>query len=287
MKEKITPFLKSIIDSEFIKKQYVISDIENNVTVDYNDPLMEDSHETVKGLVHKYKNRALIKVSFLCAAHCRFCTRIRQIGNHNGTLNNEDIKNIVNYLNEHPEIDDVILSGGDPFYTPKITLQLLQEIKDISSIKVIRIGTRLPFQSPKSFKSKTYEELFNLINEIGTSKPFYLLVHIEHPDEITEESLFAIKQLRELKVNLLSQTVFLKDINDNFETMQTLFKQLYHIGIMPYYLYHCDKVKGLEHFIGDKQKEKDIVIKLRENLSGIATPLYVEDLENGYGKIPI
>jgi lysine 2,3-aminomutase len=281
MKEKISPFLKSISDSKYIRMQYYISEHENNQS--YNDPLMEEEHEVVKGLIHKYGNRALIKTSYLCASHCRFCTRIRQIGNPEGTLTEKNI----DYISKNSQIEDVILSGGDPFYTPKITEYLLLKLNDISSIKVIRIGTRMPFQSPKSFQSKTLSRLLNLIDKIGKQKPFYILVHIEHPDELKEDSIQALKILKQLKVTLLSQTVFLANINDNFQTLYKLFTELYFLGIIPYYLYHCDNVKGLEHFRGDKKKEKEISNKLREKLSGIATPLFVEDIESGYGKIPI
>lgn len=284
MKEKISPFLKSISESKAIQAQYVKSPCET--AENYNDPLMEDKHEVVKGLVHKYDNRALIKVSYLCAAHCRFCTRIRQIGNKNGNLTTVDMDNMANYLIENPQIDDVILSGGDPLYTPYLTTELLLKLKTIDSVKVIRIGTRLPFHSPKSFQSKSILKLLDLIDEIGQERPFYILVHIEHPDELTTETKAVIRQLRQLKVTLLSQTVFLKGVNDDFEILHQLFRQIYHLGIIPYYLYHCDNVKGLERFIGDKAKEKEIAMQLRANLSGIACPLLVEDIENGYGKIP-
>jgi lysine 2,3-aminomutase len=284
MKEKISPFLKSISESKAIQAQYVKSPCET--AENYNDPLMEEKHEVVKGLVHKYDNRALIKVSYLCAAHCRFCTRIRQIGNKNGNLTTVDMDNIANYLIENPQIDDVILSGGDPLYTPHLTTELLSKLKTIDSVKVIRIGTRLPFHSPKSFQSKSILKLLDLIDEIGQERPFYILVHIEHPDELTTETKAVIRQLRQLKVTLLSQTVFLKGVNDDFEILHQLFRQIYHLGIIPYYLYHCDNVKGLERFIGDKAKEKEIATQLRANLSGIACPLLVEDIENGYGKIP-
>jgi lysine 2,3-aminomutase len=285
LKEKITPYLKAQLSNIHIYQQYVISN--NELTHNYNDPLMEDQHEVVKGLIHKYKNRALIKISYQCAAHCRFCTRIRQIGNEDGTLSEQDIENIYNYLESHPEIEDVILSGGDPLYTPKLTLLLLQKIKTIDSIKVMRIGSRMPFHAPNAFANLVYQPLFNLIKEIAAIKPFYILVHIEHPDELTKESISAIQILKKLNVTLLSQTVFLKNINDNYPTLYQLFKSLYHIGVIPYYLYHCDNVKGLEHFIGDIIHEKEIATQLRANLSGIATPLFVIDLENDYGKIPV
>lgn len=285
MKEKITPYLKTLLQHSSIAKQYVKED-SPNTDCQPNDPLMEDKHEVVKGLIHKYTNRGLIKVSYQCAAHCRFCTRIRQIGKIEGTLTERDIDNIVEYLKKHPEIEDVILSGGDPLYTPKITQYLLKKIKHISSIKVIRIGTRLPFQLPEALEKPLLKELLSTIDEMGKEKPFYILVHIEHLDELTKASRTAIQHLRRLKVTLLSQTVLLKDINDDYQTLYPLFKELYFMGIQPYYLYHCDNVKGLEHFQVDKAKERTIALRLRKSLSGIACPLLVEDLENDYGKMP-
>lgn len=284
MKEKITPFLKQLLFSEAIRKQYLINENPIIENVSYNDPLMEENHEVVKGLVHKYKNRALIKVSYQCAAHCRFCTRIRQIGNEEGTLNSINIDAIADYLQDHPEIDDVILSGGDPLYTPKLTLEVLEKIKNIGSIKVIRIGSRMPFHAPLAFNNAVYDNLFNQIKEISKDKPFYILIHIEHPSELVPESIAAIKILKNLGVTLLSQTVLLKNINDDVVVLETMYRELYYLGIIPYYLYHCDNVKGLEHFM--VEKEKEIASELRVKLSGIATPLLVEDIENGYGKIP-
>lgn len=285
MKEKITPYLKKLADEKAIQLQYWKDKTENDLL--FNDPLMEEQHEVVRGLVHKYPNRALLKISYQCAAHCRFCTRIRQIGDKSGNLNTEDIAAIVQYLNEHPEIDDVILSGGDPLYTPQITEAVLQAIRNISSVKVIRIGSRLPFHSPASFKTPPLKRLLALIDDIGKEKPFYLLLHIEHPAELTEESENVVRELRQLKLTLLSQSVFLKGINDDVEVLYELFKRIYHLGVIPYYIYHCDRVKGLERFYGDIEKEKEIAKELRQRLSGIACPLFVEDIENGYGKIPV
>jgi lysine 2,3-aminomutase len=285
MKEKVSPFLKRLSDRPSIRQQYFIS--EHEATEAYDDPLMEDSHEVVKGLVHKYTNRALLKVSYLCASHCRFCTRIRQIGNPVGTLNEKEVEAIVAYLQAHPEIEDVILSGGDPLYTPALTQSILEKLLQVESVKVIRIGTRLPFQSPQSFSTAPLKRLMETIDKIGKAKPFYVLLHIEHPDELTAETIAIIHTLRQLKVTLLAQSVFLKGINDDFETLLSLFRQLYRLGVMPYYLYHCDNVKGLEHFQGDIATEKAIAVRLREALSGIATPLFVEDIEMGYGKIPL
>lgn len=286
MNEKLTPYLKALSHKVGIAKQY-IKNTEEAFFEDYNDPLMEDAHEMVKGLIHKYKNRALIKVSYLCAAHCRFCTRIRQIGNPNVDLQEEDIKNIVNYLKDHPEIEDVILSGGDPFLTPKKTTILLEEINKISSIKVLRIGTRMPLQSPKSFESKSILKLLDIINKISIHKPFYILLHIEHPDELTKEAIASINIIKRKTASvLLSQTVFLEGINIDFDILYSLFTKLYFSGITPYYIYHCDSVNGLEQYVGNIELEKEIMRRLRDTLSGIAYPTFVADLENEYGKYP-
>jgi lysine 2,3-aminomutase len=285
MKEQITPHLKKLLHHTEIAGQYVKT---NGLdTAQYSDPLMEDDHEVVKGLVHKYDNRALVKVSYLCAAYCRFCTRIRQIGNPAGTLSEADIDGIAEYLSANPQIDDVILSGGDPLYTPQITTKLLQRLREIPSIKVLRIGSRLAMQSPVSIKSKSVMQLLDLVSEIGQEKPFYILLHINAPQEFTPETEEAISCLRKLNVTLLSQTVFLKGINDNLETLHELFKKIYHAGIMPYYIYHCDNVEGLENFAVEMDKERALVTNLYKKLSGIGCPRYVVDVPNGYGKIPV
>lgn len=287
MKEKLTPYLRKLSRLESIQKQYVVQ--EGAYTGrEYNDPLMEDSHEVVKGLIHKYRNRALIKVNYLCAAHCRFCTRIRQIGNPAGTLKEGEPELIIQYLQEHPEIEDVILSGGDPLLSPAVTSRLLELLLQLDSVKVIRIGTRLALQSPASLQAQSIQSTLNLIAEVRKQKPFYLLLHVEHPDELTEEAVEAIKMMQQRTgAILLSQTVFLEGINIDFDILYRLFRSLYFIGVTPYYLYHCDKVAGLENFEGDMEKEIAIVRRLRSELSGIACPLFIVDIENGYGKLPV
>ncbi len=287
MKEKLTPYLRAMQHLPAISRQYCVADAERDYNADYNDPLMEDAHEAVKGLVHKYSNRALIKVSYQCAAHCRFCTRIRQIGDPAGTLTDQDIEGIVTYLQTHPEIDDVILSGGDPFYTPRITTTLLQRLQCLDSIRVLRIGSRMALQSPASFHTPLVAALLDAITAIAASKPFYILLHINHPQELTTQSLEVICMLRKTGVTLLSQTVFLKDVNDDYDVLYDLFKKLYHAGVMPYYIYRCDEVNGIQHFAADREKEIEIATRLRATLSGIACPTYIIDVPAGYGKIPV
>jgi lysine 2,3-aminomutase len=286
MQEKFTPYLNKQFSNPAIAEQYII--LPNDILNKFQnlDPLAEDSHQPIKGLIHKYENRALIKVSYRCAAHCRFCTRIRQIGSDEGDIDDAQIQEMMGYLRKHTEITDVILSGGDPLYTPKQTLQLLNELDKIESIRVIRIGTRLPVHNPDSFKTPLLKQVLERITEIASRKPLYILIHFEHPDELTAETIEVIKLLKKTGANLLSQTVFLKGINNTFPTLKNLFENLYWNGVTPYYIYRCDYVKGLEHFVCDIEEEIQIMTELRKVLSGIAYPTYIVDVE-GKGKIPV
>jgi lysine 2,3-aminomutase len=287
MKEKITAHLKEYLNIPELSQQYIplIDESSNHYFLE-SDPLYEDTNQPVKGLIHKYENRALIKVSYRCAAHCQFCTRIREIGNPDGDLKTEHLSAIINYIGANREINDVILSGGDPFYTPNTTACLLKELAKIDSVKVIRIGTRLPVHNPVSFNSKLIKELLNEINVIANNKPFYILIHFAHPAELTDQTKQVIKQLRQTGASLLSQTVFLKGINNKFDILKELFEELYFIGVQPYYLYRCDYVKGLENFVCELEEEIHLATMLRKHLSGIGCPTYIIDVQ-GKGKIPV
>lgn len=287
MKEKITPYLQRLSDNPAIQLQFYKNPAEGNIPSTFvTDPLGEDEKEVVKGLVHKYSNRALIKTSLRCAAHCRFCTRYRQIGSSYGDLEEGDLTNIANYLSNNPEIDDVILSGGDPLYTPKTTTALLGKIKNIDSIKVFRVGTRLPIHNPKSFETPLVKETIKTMDKIGEDKPFFMLINVQHPSELTEESLGVIRSLRKTNLTLLSQTVFLKGVNNSADTLKNLFQKLYYSGVMPYYIYRCDYASGLERFVCDIEEERTIMTDIRNSLSGIACPTYIIDVP-GHGKIPV
>jgi lysine 2,3-aminomutase len=286
LKEKYTKYIEQQFNNSAIRNQYIRLPKTSNDEFSRLDPLNEDGNEPVKGLIHKYDNRVLIKVSYKCAAHCQFCTRIRQIGSSDGDLTPENIIKIADYIRFHKEISDVILSGGDPFYTAKKTSQILNLLEAISNIRVIRIGTRLPIHNPQSFDSPLIDSVLQTIKRIQEVKPVIILLHVEHPDELTMEVLEVIKRLKNIGLTLLSQTVFLKGINNNYEILHALFEKLYWNNVIPYYIYRCDYVKGLEHFVCDMQQEVNIMTKLKKNLSGIACPTYVIDVE-GKGKIPV
>lgn len=295
LREKLTPYLRTLISGgssavagqfTFVQPLSLANDGVLSKRFADDDPLKEDSHLVANGIVHKYKNRVLWKVSYRCAAHCQFCTRLRQIGTREGDLDAENIEGGLKYLSDHPEIDEVILSGGDPLFTPKETGLIFDGLIRLPSVKVIRIGTRMPVQLPSAFEGRFLQVLLEKISEVAFVRPIYMLVHVDHPDELTSETVNALARLRRIGLILLSQTVFLKGINDDEGSLKKLFESLYHLGVIPYYIFRCDSVAGLERFVCNIQDERRIMTNLCRELSGIAVPTYVVDVP-GRGKIPV
>jgi lysine 2,3-aminomutase len=268
-----------------IQRQFVPSSKEEDVDEDcsFVDPLLEEEYTVTRGLVHKYGNRALLLLTMNCAAYCRFCTRRRKVSDiKKGLLTDKDIDNIISYLKKHPQIKEIIVSGGDPLTVPVTLKKVLQKLTKLPQIKIIRIGTRAHVAEPALINEKLLKIL-----RLVKKQPLYLMVHFEHPAEITAPTLAAIKKLQSVATMLLSQSIFLKGVNDSYQVLYDLFSRLVEIGVKPYYIYHCDPVKGAEHFIADVKKEAGIMTRLRKKLSGLAYPTYVIDAPNGAGKIPV
>jgi lysine 2,3-aminomutase len=284
LRTKLSPHLKRLVKrSSAISKEFVPSKKENGLNrLVFADPLQEDRFIKTKGLVHKYPGRVLVELTMKCAAYCRFCTRRRKVSDiKKGKLTENDVNSIVNYLNAHQDVTEVVISGGDPLTVPKQLIYFIHKIRFIKHLKIIRIHTRVPVSFPQSIPTFLYKALKTI------RQTLYVSLHFEHPDELTEPTLLVIKKLRQTGAILLSQSVFLKGINDNYETLFSLFTRLAQLGIRPYYLYRCDPVVGAQHFIVPFKKEVAIMTKLRKNLSGIAYPTYVIDAPNGSGKIPV
>ena len=281
---KVSKHLKKLAKkSPAIKRQYYVSDIEEKDETCLSDPLLEEEHTKVRGLVHKYENRVLILLTLNCAAYCRFCTRRRDVSQvRKGVITEDDLKKMKSYMEKHPQIKEIILSGGDPFTIPVLLEKALRMFSSMPQIKIIRIGTRLPVSDPKKINTK-----FIKILSVVEKQSLYIMIHFEHPEEITKETERAILRLRKAGAILFSQSVFLKGVNDSFNILYDLFSRLIEIGVKPYYLFRCDPVKGAEHFIVDIRKEIEIASKLRRSLSGLACPMYVVDAPEGSGKIPV
>ena len=282
---KITPYLLGLSKNSIaIKKQFIPSEEERyNSSKVSNDPLCEDVFTKTKGLVYKYSSRALIELTLECAAYCRFCTRKRKVGEiKKGQLTKNDIEAMLKYVQSQPKINEVVFSGGDPFMAPNLLAYSLNEFSKLAQIKILRIHTRVPVSDPNLVDPKVINAIAKIKNQ-----PIYLSLHFEHPDEITAPVIKVVSRLRGAGAILLSQSVFLKGVNDDYEVLKELFNRLVELGIRPYYLYRCDPVVGSEHFIVPFDKEIEIMTKLRKELSGIACPTYVIDTPNGSGKIPV
>jgi lysine 2,3-aminomutase len=247
----------------------------------YKDPLCEEQTMPVPGLVHRYKDRALIISTTFCSMYCRYCTRKRTVGVNNHVLNNEELKSIAYYLEKHPEISDVIISGGDPFTFDTSKLEhILSTVRSIPSVQVIRIGTKVPVVLPQRIDME-------LAKMLSKYHPLFVNTHFNHPIEITESSKTACERLINAGIPVGNQSVLLRGVNDNKLVYEELCRKLIAMRVRPYYLYQCDLVNGIEHFRTRVSRGIEIMEHLRGRLSGMAIPQYVIDSPGGKGKIPI
>jgi len=245
------------------------------------DPLAEERTSPVQGLIHRYPDRVLLSVSNKCAMYCRFCTRKRKVGTEKMIITKKQILAGINYIECHPEIRDVVLSGGDPLMLEDSEIEwVLKKLKEIKHVEIIRIGTRVPCSLPQ----RITPELCNMLKKYH---PLYINTHFNHPDEITEEAKEACELLADAGIPLGNQSVLLKGINDDPAIMKKLVQKLLTIRIKPYYIYQADMVKGTNHFRTKVSKGIEIIRSLRGFTSGMAVPHYVIDSPEGGGKIPL
>ena len=254
----------------------------NHSEYEKKDPLAEESHMPVKGVTHRYPDRALWYLSHNCAVFCRFCTRKRKVGNSSETPRSEDIEEALEYFYKHSEIKEVILSGGDPLsLSDDRIIFIIQELKKITHLNHIRIHTRYPVTNPFRLTENFCERLKEFF-------PLYLVTHFNTHKECTSEAALGIRNLiQKGNVIVLNQTVLMKGINDSAEDLRDLNYSLIQMGVKPYYLHQCDEVFGSEHFRVPIEKGIAIMKKLRGFMSGITIPTYVADLTGGGGKVPL
>ncbi|MBU0728163.1 MAG: KamA family radical SAM protein [Proteobacteria bacterium] len=246
-----------------------------------DDPLEEEHDMPVPGLVHRYPDRALIMVTSMCAMYCRHCTRKRVAGQREVNISQPQLKRIINYLVNHPEIHDVILSGGDPLTLRTESLEkIIAAVRSVPSVDIIRIGTRTPVTMPM----RITEELVTMLKNY---QPLWVNTHFNHPNEITAESRAACARLVDAGIPMGNQTVLLRGVNDNPQVMEELLRGLITMRVRPYYLYQCDLVRGVEHFRTPLSRGIEIMEYLRGRISGFAIPTFVVDAPGGGGKIPV
>lgn len=246
-----------------------------------DDPLNEEGDMVVPHLVHRYPDRVLLFVTNQCPIYCRFCTRKRFVGSPGGTITPEAIDVVARYIQGHPEIRDIIFSGGDPLLLVDSLLErLLSALRAIPHLEIIRLGSRVPGTLP----SRITPELCAMLKRYH---PLYMNLHFNHPDEITPEVAEACGRLADAGIPLGSQTVLLKGVNDDPDTMKRLVQRLLRIRVKPYYLYQADLVTGTNQFRTTVETGLGILRALHGHTSGMAIPRYVIDAPGGGGKVTV
>jgi lysine 2,3-aminomutase len=285
----IPPYYFSLIDpddpNDPIRLQSVPSPLEmhNPSGYELEDPLEEDKDSPVPGLTHRYPDRALLVTTHVCTMYCRFCTRKRATmvrGGWDAISRNDE--RMVEYVRAHPEIRDVIVSGGDPLTLPPAKLRFfLDNLAAIPHVDVIRIGTRVPVTLPQKLFDR------NLIDLLASADKVWIQTHFNHAREVTPEAARVCKALLRAGMPVNNHTVLMKGVNDSLEAMRDLMRALLRIKVRPYYLFHCDPVIGAGHFRTSVWKGLEIMEGLRGHMSGLGIPTYVVDSPHGGGKIPL
>ncbi len=246
-----------------------------------DDPLGEDGHSPVPGLVHRYPDRVLLLVLDFCSTYCRYCTRSRVVGHGELIPNESRLNKALEYIAQTPAIRDVLLSGGDPLAMSEERLDwILTRLREIPHVEFVRIGTKMPAVLPQRITPQ-------LCRVLRKFHPLWMSLHFVHPDECTPESQRACARLADAGIPLGSQTVLLKGVNDNVPTMKELVHRLLMMRVRPYYLYQCDPISGSSHFRTSVAKGLEIIEGLRGHTTGYAVPNYVIDAPGGGGKIPL
>ncbi len=283
----ITPYYASLLDpdnpTQAIRRAVIPVSAEQQCSPgEAADPLGEENDSPVPGLVHRYPDRVLFLVTDYCSTYCRYCTRSRMVGQRGGTsFHKARLEKALGYIQEHPEIRDVLLSGGDPLTFSDAKLEwLLSRLKQISHVEFLRIGTKVPVVLPQRITPA-------LTRMLKRYHPLWISIHFTHPDELTPETTQACGRLADAGIPLGSQTVLLKGINDQVETMKRLVQGLLKTRVRPYYLYQCDPILGSAHLRTSVEKGLEIIQGLRGHTTGYAVPNYVIDAPGGGGKIPL
>ncbi len=283
----IPPYFFSLINcddpNDPIRLQSVTSPLEAKSTFELEDPLEEDKDSPVPGITHRYPDRCLMVTTHVCTMYCRFCTRKRATMVRGGwDAVSRDDERMIEYVREHPQIRDVIVSGGDPLTLPTAKLKyFLHSLRDIPHVDVIRIGTRVPTTLPQ----KLYDT--ELLDILESAEKVWIQTHFNHPREVTPEVARVTKSLLSRGMPLNNHTVLMKGINDDLEIMRKLMRALLRVKIRPYYLFHADPVIGAGHFRTSIWKGLEIMEGLRGHMSGLAIPTYCVDAPHGGGKIPL
>jgi lysine 2,3-aminomutase len=271
--DEMQPLRRTVVP---VLGEYVLSRGENE------DPLAEDGHSPVPGLVHRYPDRVLLLVTNFCSVYCRYCTRARMVGSAGErSVRKSDIEAALDYIERTSAVRDVLISGGDPLSLDDERLEyILQRLRRIKHVEFVRIGSKQPVVQPMRITP-------SLTRILKRYHPLWMSLHFTHADEITPEVTEACGRLADAGIPLGSQTVLLKGVNDDITTLKKLMHGLLRIRVRPYYLYQCDPISGSAHFRTSVAQGVELIRGLRGHTTGYAVPTFVVDAPDGGGKTPI
>jgi lysine 2,3-aminomutase len=282
----VTPVMLDLIDSgdaaDPIARQFIPSEAElKTAPEERTDPIGDDAFSPVKGIVHRYPDRVLLKLTHTCPVYCRFCFRREKVGPGGDALNPEELKTALDYIRERDGIWEVILTGGDPLMlSPRRLSEIVTTLDAIPHLGVIRFHTRVPVVDPARITGE-------LVAALRTDKAVYVVLHANHAREFTDAARAATRRLIDAGIPMLAQTVLLKGVNDDTETLEHLFRTLVRNRIKPYYLHHGDLAPGTAHFRTTIDDGQMLMRSLRGRVSGLCHPEYVLDIPGGHGKVPV
>lgn len=276
---RISPAMAAV-DAAGVRAQFVPDARELQVVPEeLADPIGDDVHRHVPGLTHRYQDRAILHATQTCEVYCRFCFRRETVGEA-GALAEAEFDRVVDYLRATPAVREVIFTGGDPLVLSARRLGAMLDRLEAVGLDSVRFHTRVPVVAPEKVSEA-------LVRVLDRALPVWMVVHTNHPDEITPEAAAALRRLNRAGVPLLSQTVLLRGVNAEVEVLERLFRLLIRHRVKPYYLHHPDLAKGTGHFRVTLAEGQAIMAALRGRLTGIAQPLYVLDIPGGHGKVPV
>lgn len=284
----VTPAMAALIESndpaDPIARQFV-PDVAELTTLpeERSDPIGDLAHSPVEGIVHRYPDRVLLKAVHVCPVYCRFCFRREMVGPQGlGTLAPEAMDKAFAYIADHPEIWEVILTGGDPLVlSPRRLSEIMERLAAIDHVKIVRFHTRVPVVEP----DRIDDALISALKASG--KTTYVALHANHPRELTEAARAACARLVDAGIVMISQSVLLKGVNDDPDTLAALMRAFVETRVKPYYLHHPDLAPGTSHFRVSIEEGQKLVAGLRGRISGLCQPTYILDIPGGYGKAVI
>jgi lysine 2,3-aminomutase len=278
--------MRALIDgtapNDPIAAQFVPSSLElHRTSEELADPIGDETHSPTAGIVHRYPDRVLFKLTSVCPVYCRFCFRRETVGKSSAALDELEVEQALRYIESNPKIWEVVLSGGDPLILSQRRLKaVMRRLEAIEHVGVIRFHTRVPVVQPEAIDA-------GLIEALKLSKAVYVVLHTNHAQELSSAARSACARLIDSGFPMLSQTVLLKGVNSDAQTLTTLFRTLVAMRIKPYYLHHGDLARGTSHFRTSIEEGQALMAQLRGTVSGLCQPVYVLDIPGGHGKVPI